>query len=101
MDRGERRRRDENTVRWMVKRYAEVCYQSVKRAHPGDRFYGLPEKLTTRLLGLKKYGVWQCHHCSKKRPGRPKVPRGACGLGKDDSPKIGRNRWRLDPSLWD
>lgn len=74
MDRGERRRRDENYVRWMVKRYCGVMQaSSFLNEFPFD----------DRFLGLRKYSVWACHHCSKKRPGRPKVPRGTCGLGMD------------------
>lgn len=86
-DRGERRRRDENYVKWMKRRHYLVA----------GGFYPLPsgDRFLVRNLGLKKDGAWKCHHCSKKTPGRPKVPRGACGAGMDRSPKKGRNRWRL------
>lgn len=92
MDRAERRRRDENYVYWMVDRYWSVC--------PRDK-WKWPHRFLTRKRGLKKDGEWKCHHCSKKTPGKPKVPRGACGLGMDRSPKRGRNRWRLDLDLFE
>jgi hypothetical protein len=92
MDRGERRRRDENYVKWMIARYFAVMNERPSDLPKGDRFL-------VRYLGLKKTSAWACHHCSKKRPGKPKLPRGVCGLGMDRSPKKGRGRWRLDIEL--
>jgi hypothetical protein len=94
MDRGERRRRDENYVKWISRRYFNVTregFEELRADHP----------LRARRLGLRKYGPWRCHHCSKKRPGKPKLARGACGLGMDRSPKKGRSRWKLDIGSFD
>jgi hypothetical protein len=85
MDRGERRRRDENYVEWMRLQYSY--------------YWPSPSWLKERKLGLKKGKLWQCSHCSKKTPGRPKLARGTCGMGMDRSPKRGRGRWRLDLNL--
>lgn len=92
MDRGERRRRDEAYVTWFKKKHRLIS--------PGS--YPLPEwdRFLTEHLGLRKDGMFKCR-CSKKTPGKPKLPRGACGSGMDRSPKIGRNRWRLDQDLFE
>ena len=76
----------------MVARFKAVC-------GPAELRQPYAQMFVTRLLGLRKYGAWKCHRCSKKRPGRPKLPRGACGMGMDRSPKIARDRWRRD--LWE
>jgi hypothetical protein len=82
-DRRERRARDAAYVQWMLKQFKG-------RAWIPARFKG------TRFLGLKKDKLWGCH-CSKKTPGRPKVPHGCCSLGLyESSPKRHRNRWRLE-----
>ena len=78
----------------MLRRYFAVMGERPSDLPAGDRF-------RVRKLGLKKTSAWACHNCSKKTPGRPKQPRGTCGLGMDRSPKKGRNRWRLEIGLFD
>jgi hypothetical protein len=86
MDRGERRRRDENYVRWM-KRYR--AYQ----------YWWQPRWLKWNL-GAKKWRLYMHSRCSKKTPGRPKVGRG-CKHAPESSPKIARYKLKEKLRKWD
>ena len=84
MDRGERRRRDENYVRWMKK----------QRAH-----HWVPRWFEWNL-GAKKWRAYMHAHCSKKTPGKPKIGRG-CKHAPEASPKVARHQWKNKLRKWD
>lgn len=87
MDRGERRRRN------------EIFIARNKRLLKDLQLVDWLKNLV--WYNRRKVRPFTCSHCSKKTKGRPKHARGACGCGMDRSPKIGRNRWRLDLDLFE
>ena len=82
MDRGERRRRDECYVKWLMRQMKFVVKW-------------FPKGIEHRKLGAKKARQIPCR-CSKKTPGKPKIARGCCYGYWDSSPKIARGRWKID-----